>query len=311
MESKDKPKGKGSIAKKIIIITFILLALIISSVGGYIGYMLNKTKKTTIATDNKNLGISQEAEEKSQETLTTFAVFGIDAPKGKKGRSDAILLITIDNRDKSIKLTSIMRDSYVDIQGHGKDKINHAYSFGGPELAIKTLNSNFKLDVRKYVTVNLTTLPDIIDTLGGVEVKVKDYELEYLEKLGVTEAGMHNLNGEQALAYSRIRYSGNGDFERTERHRTILEALFKKVMILGVFDIAGYMDKLLPLLETNLSNGEIVSLCTTVLTMGSPELEQNRFPKDDYSQGKSIRGVYYLIFDLEKTTQDIQDFIYN
>lgn len=137
-----------------------------------------------------------------------------------------------------------MRDSYVDIEGHGKTKLNHAYAYGGPELAIKTINSNFKLNIRDFVAVDFYGLENIIDTVGGVEIPVRSDEIKYInsymqgtakvENKAVQEVqnpGLQNLNGMQAVAYARIRYTSGGDYERTERQRTILTAVMNKIKI--------------------------------------------------------------------------------
>lgn len=110
-----------------------------------------------------------------------------------------------------MKLTSIMRDSYVDIPGHGDDKITHAYAFGGPELAMKTLNENFNVNVEDFMAVNFTSLPEIIDKLGGVKINIIPEEIHHIP--GITSPGEQVLNGEQALAYSRIRYATGGDYK--------------------------------------------------------------------------------------------------
>ena len=123
-----------------------------------------------------------------------------------------------------------MRDSYVNIDGRGMDKINHAYAFGGPQLAVKTINSNYKLNIKDYVAVNFSTLPKLVDAVGGVDINIKDYELSELRDFGINSTGLQRLDGEQALMYARIRFVGNGDYERTERHRTILNSVFNKLM---------------------------------------------------------------------------------
>ncbi len=146
----------------------------------------------------------------------------------ERGRSDSIIILSIDYVHNKLKLSSVMRDTYVYVEGHGNTKINHAYAYGGPVLAIKTLNSNFDLNIKDFVAVDFEGFKKIIDILGGVEIEIKDYELPTMETVGIYEAGIYNLNGEQALAYSRIRKQGSGDYERTDRQRRVLEALFRK-----------------------------------------------------------------------------------
>ncbi|WP_426350552.1 LCP family protein [Alloiococcus sp. CFN-8] len=299
---------KAKTAKKAAIIGLFAIIAIIASGGLYLNSLLNKTQKVDIPTDDNSLGIKVEAAEKDKKDISTIALFGIDAKNGNRGRSDAIMLLTIDNENNKIKLASIMRDSYVNIPDRGMDKINHAYSYGGPELALKTINSNYGLNIRDYATVDFTTLPNIIDQLGGVYIDVKSYEVNYIP--GVKAAGLQTLNGEKALAYSRIRYSGNGDYERTERQRTVLNSLFNKMATLSITEVPKYLSNMLPFIETSLSNSEILSLATNTFTINNFNLTQARFPEDDLSHGETINGVWYLRFDIEETAKHLQSFIY-
>ena len=163
--------------KKITIwILGVILVVILGAVGGvyfYGNYLFNKLEKVEI--DKDNIGITEEVEEKLSQysdSIINIALFGVDAVDGEAGRSDSIMIATIDTVHKKLKLTSIMRDSYVAIDGHGNDKINHAYAFGGPQLAIKTLNENFDLNIEDFAVVNFETLPKIIDKLGGIELDI-------------------------------------------------------------------------------------------------------------------------------------------
>ncbi len=299
---------KTKTAKKTAIIGLLIIVAIIASGGLYINSLLNKTQKADIPTDDTSLGIKEEAAENDRKDITTIALFGVDAEDGKKGRSDAIMLLTLDNEHKNIKLASIMRDSYVNIPERGMDKINHAYAYGGPELSLKTINSNYGLNIRDYATVNFSTLPKIIDLLGGVYIDVKSYEVNYIP--GVSSSGLQTLNGEEALAYSRIRYSGNGDYERTDRQRTVLNALFNKMATLSVTEVPKYLSEILPYVETSLSNSEILSLATTTFAMNNFNLNQARFPEDELSHGEMINGVSYIVFDIEETAKNLQSFIF-
>ncbi|WP_163195551.1 LCP family protein [Clostridium thermarum] len=322
--------------KKIIIIFSIIIGFILLVAGSglfYVNHMLSKIDRETLNKDPDSLGIKpgvkekieelqkKEKQEKSSEDkeenndignkkIRNIALFGIDQEEGNAGRSDAIMILTIDEIHKKIKLSSIMRDSYVNIEGRGMDKINHAYAFGGAQLALKTINSNYDLNIEDFVTVNFTTLPKIIDTLGGVEITIKDYEVPLLRKVGIESAGTYNLTGKQALAYSRIRYVGNGDYERTERQRKVLDQVFSKLIKLNITEIPGVMAELLPMVKTNLTNGEILDLAQTVLGLGLSKLEQQRFPLDGYCNGKMLNGIWYLMFDQEATVEQMYSFIF-
>lgn len=303
---------KISTGKKILIIisTVIICAL---AVGGlYVNSLLNKTEKHEISKNDLDLGIDHSLPpEVKNSDIINIALFGVDAPKGQFGRSDAIMVLTIDKDNNTIKLSSIMRDSYVPIDGHGTDKINHAYAFGGPQLAIKTINKNFKLNIKDFISVNFSTMPEIIDAIGGVEMDIKDYEISQLSSLGISKPGHYTLNGKQALAYSRIRKTGNGDYERTDRQRAVLNEVFKKITSAGAMKFPSYVTKLLPLTQTSLSNMDILNLGKDTLSVGNLKLVEKRFPQDGFCQGKMINSVYYLTFNKEETIKQMQEFIFN
>ncbi|MGU8191152.1 LCP family protein, partial [Clostridium perfringens] len=272
----------------------------------YINLKINKVEKVEI--NRENLSIN-EKQVKEENHIKNIALFGIDAPKEKVGRSDAIMILTLDEEHKVMKLTSIMRDSYVDIPGHGDDKITHAYAFGGPELAMKTLNENFKVNVEDFMAVNFTSLPEIIDKLGGVKINIIPEEIHHIP--GITSPGQQVLNGEEALAYSRIRYATGGDYKRTERQRVVLEAVFEKLKSTPTKEYPSLIDDFLPYIETNMSSMDMIKLATDVAPLVKGNLETARFPLDGYCDGKMINGIWYLVYDRQATLNQIQEYIYD
>lgn len=316
-------KGK----KVILWIIGILLTMIIGIVASgyfYFNHLVNKTTKVEI--NKENIGIREEVEEKLSkynDTIINIALFGVDADENGVGRSDSIMIATIDTVHKKLKLTSVMRDSYVDIEGYGNDKINHAYAFGGPELAINTLNRNFDLNIKDFVSVNFSTLPKIIDKLGGVDIDVDAEELNYINgyindinringtnSSQISSVGVQHMDGTQAMAYCRIRYTSGGDYKRTERHREVLSAIFSKALSLNVTEYPSLLNEILSMVETNLKSSDILDLGSEVLKMGKSTLEQERFPRDGYCQGEMINGVYYLTFDKATTVDQMHDYIF-
>ncbi|HBZ6547688.1 TPA: LCP family protein [Clostridium perfringens] len=292
---------------KYIILPLILVILGLIGVGTYyINSKINKVQKVEINKENLSINEKKVKEEKH---IKNIALFGIDAPKGKAGRSDAIMILTLDEEHKVMKLTSIMRDSYVDIPGHGDDKITHAYAFGGPELTMKTLNENFKVNVEDFMAVNFTSLPEIIDKLGGVKINIIPEEIHHIP--GITSPGEQVLNGEQALAYSRIRYATGGDYKRTERQRVVLEAVFEKLKATPTKEYPSLIDDFLPYIETNMSSMDMIKLATDAAPLVKENLETARFPLDGYCDGKMINGVWYLVYDRQATLNQIQEYIYN
>lgn len=245
------------------------------------------------------------------EEVINIALLGVDTrslESDKGTRSDCMMVLTIDRKHKKIKVASVLRDSYVKIEGRGLDKITHAYAFGGPMLAVKTLNQNFDLNIQNFVVVNFFGLAEIIDELGGVDIEIDESELKHVD---VQNTGMQHLNGTQAVAYSRIRYTAGGDFKRTERQREVLFALIKKFENITVSQMVTLVSKIAPNLKTSLSPSDIVQLGTEVITNGyNHQLAQGMFPSDEYSKGKKINGIYYYVTDLAKAKQDIQKFVY-
>ena len=299
-------------SKVVLWILGVVISILLVTIGGIYAYgnhLFNKIEKIEI--DKSDVGIKDEVEEKLSaysDSVINIALFGIDAEEGGVGRSDSIIIATIDTTHKKLKLISIMRDSYVTIEGHGDDKINHAYAFGGPQLAIKTLNENFDLNIDDFVAVNFTTLPKIIDMLGGVTIDITSEEVSHIP--GIDTAGTYTLTGEQALAYSRIRYASGGDYVRTDRQRTVLSKVFEKVLSINFTQYPSLLSEILPMVQTNLDYSEILNLGNEVLKMGVTTLEQERFPRDGYCEGKMIDKIYYLTFDKENTVQQLHDYIF-
>lgn len=299
-------------SKIVLWILGVIISILLLTIGGIYAYgnhLFNKIEKIEI--DKSDVGIKDEVEEKLSaysDSVINIALFGIDAEEGGVGRSDSIIIATIDTTHKKLKLISIMRDSYVAIEGHGNDKLNHAYAFGGPQLAIKTLNENFDLNIDDFVAVNFTTLPKIIDMLGGVTIDITSEEVSHIP--GIDAAGTYTLTGEQALAYSRIRYASGGDYVRTDRQRTVLSKVFEKVLSINFTQYPSLLSEILPMVQTNLDYSEILNLGNEVLKMGVTTLEQERFPRDGYCEGKMIDKIYYLTFDKENTVQQLHDYIF-
>lgn len=303
-------KKRSKISLVILGITLSILLIIVGGVYWYGSHLFKKIEKVEI--DTNDVGIKEEVQEKLSEyndSVINIALFGIDAQDGEAGRSDSIIIATLDTTHKKLKLTSIMRDSYVTIADRGQDKINHAYAFGGAQLAIKTLNENFDLNIEDFVAVNFTTMPKIIDKLGGVTIDITSEEVSHIP--GIDSAGTYTLTGEQALAYSRIRYASGGDYVRTDRQRTVLNKVFEKILATNVTQYPSLLSEILPMVKTSLDYSEILDLGNEVLKMGVTNLEQERFPRDEYCEGKMISGIYYLTFDKEQTVQQLHDYIFD
>lgn len=295
--------------KKKILIPILALVGIVAIVGLYGSTILGKVRNVEIAEEDEDLGISEEVDSRKNNKISNIALFGIDQKSSEeKGRSDSIMILSIDGKHKKIKLTSIMRDTYVEINNRGMDKINHAYAFGGPELAIKTINQNFNMNIREFATVDFDGLEHIVDAFGGIEVDIKPNEVSHVPG---SYAGKQVLNGKQALAYSRIRKTGDGDFERTERQRFILETIINKGLKSGITQYPKLLNTLLPYVDTSLSKSEMLKEGSSIFTSNIKTIEKFRIPVDEHGEGQMINNVYYLVPNtLEDNVRYLHEFIY-
>lgn len=275
VENNGKNKRKGRGLKIALIILLLIIVIIAAIFGGAYWYVEDKLgKMQQVKISDEELQINNEVEE-SLSGYRNIAIFGVDSRSsnlGKGNRSDCIIIASINEKTKEVKLASVYRDTYVQIQGHGLDKINHAYSYGEAPLALGTLNTNLDLNVKEFVTVNFDAVAEAVDELGGVQINVEQNEIEYLnmyqietskvtgkEIKQVTKSGLQTLNGVQAVSYGRIRYTAGGDYKRTERMRDVIEAMLKKLQTKSIGEINTLLDNILPKIYTNISTGSIIS----------------------------------------------------
>ena len=232
------------------------------------------------------------------------------------GRSDSVMIATLDMKNKRLKITSLMRDMYVSIPGYGENRFNAAYSFGGVSLLYQTLAQNFNIQLDGYVIVDFAAFQTVIDTIGGVSIKLTDEEHKYLttayKKGSVLDLkkGLNNMNGKQALAYTRIRQDAKGDFGRTERQRKVLQAIFTKAKSMSVKDLKSLAKDTLPSVSTDLTNDEIISYMSSVIMLGTTEIDQMRIPIDDSYYQDRINKKAVLVPDLEVNNDALHEFIF-
>lgn len=288
----------------------ITLAICIALMGvgyGVFQYMVGGLNRSEI--DEGNLSANEGIE-----GVINIALYGVDSRNNDyEGRSDAIMICSVNGKTGKVKLISVARDTYVSVPGYYDTKINHAYAYGGPELAIQTLNENFGMDVKDYVTVNFDSLAEVIDEMGGVTIDVTEAErqqinLYLLDGEPLQETGMVNLTGGQAVSYSRIRKI-DSDNMRASRQREVLAALFDKALDINPLNYPSYVRKFAPMVETSLSNEEILKIAAVGLK--SPKLEQGAFPNDYiYSTGQTINGAWHYVYDLGQATDMLHQYIY-
>ena len=321
-------KKKLTTPKKILLTILVLLIIITSSSIFAFNHFSSKVERIEI--DRSAVTETGKEPAKEDEDIISIALLGTDFSKNEKygnlyGASDSTMVLGIDTKNNKLKLLSLMRDLYLDLpDGTGnKQNLNYTMAYGGPELILKTINYNFNLTVDKFINVSLNTLPTIIDKLDGIELNIKSNELNYINYYidnidkengtstkKVTTAGLQTLNGTQATAYCRVRYTEGGDFKRTERQREVLTTLFEKFKTASITDLATMMNDILPLVSTNLTNTEITSIISKVLSMGTPTIEQSRFPLDGKSEMIST-DMLHLTTDIDEATKDIHNFLYS
>lgn len=281
-------------ALKIIgIILAIIIVLAAISIGAGYFYLkgnLNKMQHLEV----ENVEITQGVT--SGERYQHIALLGIDTRQDVYTgcRSDCIIIATIDNQEKTVKLTSVYRDTYLDIPGRGLDKVTHAYAFGQASLTLSTLNRNLDLDITEVVVVNFTAAKEIVDEVGGIEMTIDADEVKFIK--GIDKPGTYTLTGEQALSYSRIRYADGGDYKRTERMRDVLIKVYEKAKTKDILEVKRLIEKLLPEISTNITSDEILS---SVVKLYSYDITESMgWPYE--TSGKMINKVFYGVpVDLE------------
>lgn len=273
------------------------------------------------------INMENQAEElMGNKKVFNILLIGCDAREaGGRGRSDSIILISINKESEQLIATSIMRDIYVEIPGHGNNRINAAYAYGGADLLVETVEKNFKIQIDRYASVDFFVFMDIVDQMGGVELEISDEEFlvanAYINELNelldepygtdwLPGGGTHHLNGKQALGYSRIRYVGNADFERTERQRAVLQQIFNKVKDYNLIELNSLLNIILPEITTDLTEGEAITLALGMNAYKKYTLKQYRLPYDGTWQTMRIKGMSVLGINFEKNITNLKRDIY-
>lgn len=318
-------KNKRKLKKIILTLITLLITIIVIcaiAIGIIFKSITSKVEREEI--DRTYVTSTEHTPVKEEENVINILLLGTDKyDSDTLTASDATMILTLDTVNKRIKLCSIMRDTYVEVPGQDPCNINDVIIKGGPELTLKTINTNFNLQIDKFVQVNLNSLPKIIDILGGVEINVTEEEVPYINSLvnsidsnngtsnpDITSAGLQTLNGTQASAYSRIRSTAGRDYKRTERQRDVLSSLYAKFKTASISQLTDLMNNILPLVSTNITDSEILSILGKILTMGVSEIEQSRFPLDGQHE-MILTDMYHMIIDKEQTTNEMHKFIFS
>ena len=320
-----KKRKKRLVVANIVLSIVLIFSTLTSAFMGAVWYYMGDMNHNEITNDLDQLGISSDSSN-LESGIINIALFGVDARNSKKpsGRSDSIIILSVNTKEKTIKTTSILRDSYVPVSGHDFKKINAAYALGGPVLAINTINKNFKLNITDYVTVNFTMLADIIDIMGGIDLEITEKERKQINWLIDTEdfktsyktphvkkSGKVHLNGPQAMHYSRIRKI-DSDAVRSQRQAKVLGLLLEKVKKTNISKYPGILKAVMKHVETSLSYSEIISYAPMVSSLGAIESTYVPDPKLD----KNVKGGNYkkagwvYRYNISDAADRIHEFIY-
>lgn len=318
---KSRKKRRKRKIRRTVTAIIIVLVVIIAVIFGAVYYMLNGLTRTDLEGDLADSG--------GVSYIKNVALFGVDSrdADSNDGLSDAILIASVNKRTGEINLISILRDSYVSIEGYGDTKINAAYSYGGASLAVKTLNQTFDLDITDYVTVNFAELAQIIDAAGGVTIEITAEEAEQINKnlddaaeedMTVQEVtyvevkdGTVTLNGDQAVAYSRIRKI-DSDNVRASRQQAVLSALLDNIKEMSVLQYPSFIKEFMSASESSLSTAEIMSFAPlifkdfTINTYTVPDIEY----ETDLTSGYNSSGQWCYFYDTDAAAQRIHSIIY-
>lgn len=319
--SKKRGFAAWSLGKKIGAVLGGTVALVAAAGAVILASKLSKIETTEL--DSEALSISEEAKERGTGYLNV-ALFGVDSRDNElegDTRSDTIMIASLNRETMEVKIVSVYRDTLMEQKDGTLNKANSAYSFGGPEDALAMSNKNLDLDIEHYVTVNFNALIDVIDAVGGIEIDVQEEEISYIcgyateimkvtgkESPGVTEPGLQTLNGVQATAYARIRYTAGDDFKRAERQRDVLTKIIEKLQGASLAQINKIIDEVFPEVSTNFTLTEILEYAKDAFDYQLGET--TGFPFDKSTDTLANVGSVVIPVTLSSNVEQLHKFLY-
>ncbi|MCD8020346.1 MAG: LCP family protein [Clostridiales bacterium] len=308
-----------------IVVCLLLVVLFSCSAFGGAAAAYYTAAMNTVVTDTETALKDADVVETDlvyDQDVVNILLIGADkrADETESGRSDTTMIATIDLKNGELKLTSLMRDMYIYVPGYGYHKFNAAYSYGGVQLEYETIAENFGIKLDNYVEVDMEAFREVVDVLGGVTMELTESEAYYLQTAYANSshgeknvvAGTNLLTAYQALAYCRIRQDVSGEFGRTDRQRKILISIFDSMKDQNIMTIMNLCMKALNYVTTDLTEEQIRSLLTSVISMGVTEIQQLRIPYEgSYTEGRlSESGAWVIQVDYELNSQALQYFIF-
>ncbi len=321
-KKKKKKRKKSRLIFRILMPFLIILLLLF---GMYSCTALSLIRKLNYAESTSR---SHSASAMSAGHVRNILLIGTDARSAdERGRSDTMILLSLNSKTNRIMLTSFMRDSYVDIPGHGMDKLTHAYSYGGAELLMETIENNFSVRIDDYISVNFMSFASIVDAVDGVEIEISDAEAQEINNILKNEVnelmgdakdsdllekgGKILLSGKQALAYARIRYIGNADFERTERQRTVISRIADKLKSFKPSMITDIANNAVPQVTTNIPQGSLYMLSLRLPFVIGYDIGQLQIPAEGTYSGENVSGAGSVLrVDFEANTDILREEIF-
>ncbi|WP_099224632.1 LCP family protein [Listeria costaricensis] len=306
--ARHKRKRKPRIGR---IIGTILLVLVLAIAGLAIYEYTQYRSSLKEAQDASQMKEFEFNGTKPSGDVVNILFMGSDSRGSDQGRSDSLMIASYNTKTKTPKLISLMRDTYVDIPGHGKNKINAAYSYGGPELVRQTVKENFGIDCNYYVVVNFESFPKIIDTLApdGIEIDVKEDMSENID--ADIKAGKQTMDGETLLQYARFRHDSEGDFGRVQRQQQVLEAVEEQALTAtSIFKLPSVLGTIQGYTSTDLPTGLILKTGMDFALGKTKDIETMTVPIDGSWENQYISGAGSVLrIDIDANAQAVQDFI--
>ncbi len=347
-------KGKAPLAVKILAVLVIVLAAAGGAGAYYVNYVLGQATIVDANQEDYRIPVEQETFEqdedgegrenaevidpeevlwgklkklsKKEEDVVNILLAGeedLGEMEGSRGRTDCMMIATISKKEKALKLTSLMRDTYVQIPGYSDNRLNAAYRNGGMSLLEETIEVNFGVAVDGYVLVDFDSFEDVIDALGGVEIKLSEAEANYLnthnyiskKKYRNVKPGKQILNGNQARGYARVRFvrTSNGltdNWGRNYRQRKVLKAIFKEYKSKSALELVSMLPDILSLVTTDLSKKDLMGFIGTILTIHAEKLETLNVPVDGSFTLPNINGMDVVLPNLEKNQVELHKFLF-
>jgi LCP family protein required for cell wall assembly len=322
---KGKPPKKSGCAKKFF--GTLLVFLLIGAAAGFFYFhvlasRLNRSdnvNSNTLASYVQLPSAAPSWNVKSDKDVMNILLLGVDENKdGSDGRSDTNMLMSIDSKNKTIRLVSFLRDSYLEIPSIGKNKLNAAYSKGGVALTMQTLENNYRVNIDKYVSVNFNNFAAAIDKMGGLDVPMTEAACKAEnENMGSRlKPGVNHLNGKLCLYYARIRHAtdkfGHDDYGRTSRQRQVVQLLLQKAKSINPIKANKILYDYLPFVNTNLDDSELLYLASVGAGLSGYKTETLQMPAPNtFDDRKSVKGIGDVItLDLKKNCTILRQFLY-